>query len=530
MLLTGLFLYFSPAKADEIKGKSTVTEVTVYQNQGRETRTSTVTIPKGYVDVVLTDIPMNMIENSLQVGVKGSATLLSASTRINHFHDDVDPLVDSKAKKLRDSIEYYSNETLWMQEQRNLYTIEIDLITAHNKLGTAKESFKLADLVALADLYRNRITELKKKIFDFTLKEKKITELVNKHKNELNELGKNKKSPVKEIVLSFSAESAGTLSLKSLYLVSSCGWKPLYDIRVLNVTQPVNLDYRAAIYQSTGYDWKDVKITLSTANPSKNHNRPILNPRFIDYVQYVPQQIRAGLADQNVSMNMMQTKSLKSTEYDYQPNYEVEVIDNGMSVEFEINALQKITSNGKEHVCFIQTQKIPSTYTYHAVPKLQPNVYLMAKITDYGKFNLLPGQANIFFNDMYIGPTQINPNQTGDTLLLSLGIDEKIAIKRTKVADKTSRKLLAESQKETYAWEIHVKNNKTNEIEIEILDQIPVSKQNDIKVLLIEKSNAKYTETYGKLLWNVKLKPGESKKLSFSYSVEHPKGKNVQEF
>lgn len=518
-------------KADEIKTNSKVNEVTVYRTMARESRSASVNAPAGYFEIVLSDISTSMIDQSLLVGVKGSAGLIAATVRTNYFSEDSEKETP-EMKRLQDSINSLGYESRWIIVQREVIADEIKLLQENRKLGTPQEAFKPADLNALAELFRTRMNELKKRDFDLQRKSESINERVQRFQNQLQEKGPKQRNPVKEIVLSLMADVAGPISLKINYLISAAGWNPFYDIRVENTSKPVALDYKAKVYQSTGYDWKDVKITVSTANPSRNNNRPILSPRFIDFVAYIPRPKARSAEAPAAAMNMMQLSKDATEDVNMETRipYEVKVEDNGMNVEFQIDVRQKISSDGKEHLCMLQKLEVPATYRYHAVPRLDPAAFLIARITNYGQYNLLSGQANVFLGEMFVGQVDIQPNAVSDTLLVSLGRDEKIAVKRLKVVDKTARKFIEGNQKETVAWEILLRNNKQTPIEIEVLDQLPISKRKEILVELEDKSGAEYDEDYGKLLWNLKINPNDSKKLKLRYSLTYPKGQQVQEF
>ena len=534
-----LVLAFSnQMQAEEIHAETKLSEVTVYRVLAKELRNGTVTIPKGTTEVIISDVSLNMIDNSLQVAVNGNATLVTASTRTNYFSQEIN--ANNKAvTKIKDTIQEIDDELSWMSEQKAVYNGEINLINANNKLG-GTEGFQPGEVTTLADIYRARVMELKKKIYDIGLKERDLRAKREKYQGQLNEMSGKKSSPVKELVLSFSSETGASLTLKCSYLVSSAGWSPMYDIKVLNTNSPVNLDYKAKIYQNTGFDWKDVKITVSTGNPNRENSRPILNPKFVDFTYYAPKPSYSGgynapvqmMEKSNMAMDISRdgdgVEDLREGNEAY--NYDVNVNENQLNVEFEIDIIQNIPSDGKEHVCAIQSYKVPATYKYHVVPKLDQSAFLLAKVTDYGQYNLLPGTANIFFEDMYVGQSAINPNTSGDTMLLSLGRDDKIVVKRTKIVDKTSTKTIGGSKKETYAWETMIRNNKGTAIDIEILDQVPISKNKEIEVELLEYDGAQYTEEYGKLLWNITIKPNETKKVKLVYSIKYPQDKTIQEF
>lgn len=513
----------SGIRAQEITAISQVTDVTVYRTLARESRSATVSIPKGNHDVVLSRISTLMTDASLLVSVKGNATLLTASVRTNYFTEQHNVLQNPKAERLRDSIRVLETDLGWIGQQQELLSGEMALVAEYLK-PNPKEPVKPADLMALADFYRNRFTELKKKQFDLSLKAARMHEQKNRFEGQLNEMSANKTDPAKEIVLSFSSETGGSLQLECSYLVSSAGWTPMYDVKVENTAKPVLLDYKARLFQKTGYDWKNVRITVSTANPSRDNNRPLLRPRYIGYVTYNFRT--AGKSEEGVLTNMMQAEKVTS---DREINYPVGVNESGIQIEYRIDARQSIPSTGREHVCRLQHYTVPVTYRYHAVPKLDPGAFLLARITGYEQYNLLAGTANIFFGDTYVGQTQINPEITADTLLLSLGRDERIVVKRVRVQDKNTRKLLNDSQKDTYVWETTIRNNKDSPVDIEILDQVPLSRHNEIEVELVNHNGAEYDKTYGKLLWNLRVQPGETKKIRFEYTIKYPKGKQVQE-
>ena len=135
--------------------------------------------------------------------------------------------------------------------------------------------------------------------------------------------------------------------------------------------------------------------------------------------------------------------------------------------------------------------KLPATYKYYAVPKVEKEAFLLAEISEYSKFNLLPGEANIIFEGIYVGKTMINPNQTSDTLNLSMGRDKKIAIKREKIADKSGTKFLSGYKEQMFTYDITVKNNKKEAIEMLLKDQYPISTDKEITIELLDNGKAK---------------------------------------
>jgi TonB-dependent SusC/RagA subfamily outer membrane receptor len=198
-----------------------------------------------------------------------------------------------------------------------------------------------------------------------------------------------------------------------------------------------------------------------------------------------------------------------------------------LNVSFDIDIPYDILSNGKAHSVSLKDIKIPATYKYYAAPKAEKEAFLLAELNDYAKYNLLPGEANIVFEGMYVGKTTINPNQTQDTLNLSLGRDKKISIKRERITDKSGTKFLSSYKEQTFTYDITVRNNKKEEINMLLKDQYPLSTDKEITVELLDKDGAKANEETGILSWEIKLRPNETKKYRISYKVKYPKDKII---
>ncbi len=196
--------------------------------------------------------------------------------------------------------------------------------------------------------------------------------------------------------------------------------------------------------------------------------------------------------------------------------------------DFEIEKNQTIAANGESHSVTVKTESMPCIFEHHAVPKLENAVFLLAKVPDWGKYSLLPGTANLFLEETFVGQASINPQITSDTLLLSMGRNEQVTVRRLKPKDvKERKKLFDKTEREFFEYEITVKNQKSTAIRIEILDQIPVSKNEEIRVELEEKDGAAYNAEIGKLSWRVDLAGGASRKMRFSYSIKRPKDRPV---
>ena len=304
------------------------------------------------------------------------------------------------------------------------------------------------------------------------------------------------------------------------------------------------MKHRAAVYQNTGIDWKDVLLTLSTGDPNQGNTKPVLTPQYLAYNMPIQnyrsaakmKQAMPQVAYQNNNMagnapaaEMEKKEQLDevvvvSEERDGVADF-TQIHENMMRIEYEIKLKYTIESDNKAHNVVIQSKTIPAVYSYSVVPKLDPDAFLMARVTDWEDMNLMPGAARIYFDNSYIGESFINPRNTNDTLQLNLGRDKSIIVTRTKVKDKCKDKVMSDNHLLTQVYDITVRNTKNSPIRIVIEDQMPVTKEQDIKIEYLENSGARFNSETGKLIWDFNLKSKDSKKLTFSYEVKSPKDK-----
>lgn len=203
------------------------------------------------------------------------------------------------------------------------------------------------------------------------------------------------------------------------------------------------------------------------------------------------------------------------------------ITETQMNVTFDIDIPYDIASNGKQHSVTLKEIKLPATYRHFSVPKLEQEAFLLAEISDYAKYNMLRGEANIIFEGMYIGKTQINPSQTADTLNLSMGRDKKISVKRETVTEKSSTKFLSSGKEQVFTYDIIIRNNKKEAAKLTLKDQYPVSTDKEIEIELLQSDSAKVDKETGILTWEMSLKPTETKKVRISYKVKSPKSKSL---
>ncbi|WP_395044742.1 DUF4139 domain-containing protein [Flavobacterium sp.] len=508
-----------------------VKAATIYFNAAELQQSTTVNLPVGTSEIVIKNVADYLNENTVQIGAPNTVTVLSVQFTQNYISeyeiDESNPAI----KKVRDSITFVTKEIGKIQIEKISNSKTIEILDKNQQVGGANSGLNITELMKLIEYYKAKRIELSNTITLLQEKESKWNErLSNLNKKlELN-TKKEEKSSNGKLILQVMNEVAGNVNLDINYITNNATWSPFYDLRAESIKDPINMMYKAQVAQNTGIDWKKVKLTLSSGNPNQNNQAPILSSWFL---RYGNPNVYYRNGDNNKQLNYIQSAPVAMARKDNNDaetasisNYTT-VNENQLNVSFDIDIPYDILSNGKIHSVALKEIKLPATYKYYAAPRVEKEAFLLAEINDYSKYNLLPGEANIIFEGMYVGKTMINPNQTADTLNLSMGRDKKISIKREKVVDKSGTKFLSSYKEQVFTYDLTVRNNKKEEVFLLLKDQYPLSTDKEVTIELLENGNAKVNTETGILTWELKLTPNETKKIRISYKVKYPKDKII---
>lgn len=201
--------------------------------------------------------------------------------------------------------------------------------------------------------------------------------------------------------------------------------------------------------------------------------------------------------------------------------------ENQTSIEFKIKTPYTVNSDNKNYTVDMIVYQVPAMYQYFSIPKIDKDAFLLANIINWEQYNLLEGEANIFFEGTYIGKSLLDVRSASDTLQLSLGRDKNVSIKRVKIKDHSSRQFIGTKKEETRTWRTTVKNNKSQAINLIVLDQVPVSNHEDIEVELVSFSKGIHQKETGEIKWELTIDPSANKEFELKYSVKYPKSKDL---
>ncbi len=541
---------------DTARIDASITSAAVYFGYGAElTHMAKVKVDAGTKIIEINLLSTNVDINSLQISVPEEVALLSQYYRVYYPAVPVMPK-SREVEKLEDSIVLVQKE---IGRINNLVSIDQEIL---NKTGLLIEAtFKSIsnkpvtsdEILKLLEYYNAKIEKLKTNIYNqgqnIVLQNKRIDE-IRKRIATITTVVPVKQKPYGQVFLQVICKRSGEIPVELSYYTPNAGWTALYDIRVNSKTNKVKMVYKASLTQTTGIDWKNTKLTLSTGTPNFGVSAPILTPWYLQlYVPGLYTDLQKRAAAGNATRNMIQSfrddkvlsevvvsdgvgqyKQQKEKDLTIDPStlQQYTTLNEGqLNTNFEIDLPYDIESDGKLHSVTIKDQEISCILKNYAVPRIDKEAYLLAEVADWQNLDLLPGDANIIMDDTYIGKSVIDPNTTADTLNLSLGRDKRIAIKRSLVKEFSSLKTTGGSSRQVFTYEILVKNNKLTDINLLLKDQFPLSTIKEVEVKLEDGSEAMVNVETGVLTWKIDLKPGESRKVRFSYSVKYPKDKKI---
>ena len=519
LVLLSMVLVAGYSYATNVTVPTKIKDVTIYLSGASLSCVADAKIPSGVSTVTLSDLPTSINEESIQLEGLGDFVINNVSYRVTQ---DRTPKGDSLTK-IKQDLEDKKTVLLYT---KSVYSSEIEILNANKEIKGANSNLSTVELDKVLKYYQSEMLKLMENI---RKTDKSIAELNTELSRINSELAPYRNRTKGEVVVTVSSNKAQTIKLGMSYYVNCASWTPFYEARVEDVNKDISMAYKAKVYQSSGYDWDNVKVTLSTGNPTLNGTVPTLNKWILrehqPQVRYSKATMKMAAAE-SVNYDMEMEDAAAATKASYSSNVARGIrttTDEKMTtIEFTIDELFSVKSQQNDAMLTINTNKLPAEYVYRCVPKLDRNAYLLAKITDFAKYNYLSGEVTLYLGGKYVGTSYMNIAQTTDTLKLSLGQDKGIMVERTLLDDFSNKSTVGKNYKQTVAWNISVRNNKSTNVKLEILDNLPVSSSSSITV-----SNQSYDgatlDDKSIATWNLDLKPSETKNLKLSYTVTYPK-------
>ena len=612
------------------KQTASINKVTVFTNGAQVERSKSVNLVAGEQVVTFTGFSPYMDKKSMQVKAKGNLIILGVSQRTAH------PDSMSQMKKLHeaeDGVKAVERRIQQAKDEQEMLTAQLELVKTNCSVAGRTVATPLANIKELNNYYAQEVLSVKKRSLELEEQLQKLDEELKRKQTTCDSISKQKLKSVTEIDVKVDAKQAGRADFDITYYVKNAGWYPSYDIRSNSINEPLQLSYKANIFQNTKEEWKNVPVTLSSANPNRSNVAPQLKTYWLNYglsaptynfdgdgssvsgkivsaedgspiigasitvkgthlgtvsdidgnysivlpqgnnklmFSYIGYQSQTMTATPGSTLNVRMSEDLeklnevavvgygiskkarsskvKTMRRESEAASALEDIVPGVAVEeemeeseviavnqqqaqfgyeFDIKQLLTLPDGGKTTTTELARHQLPATYEYRGIPKIDKESFLVADATDWQKLNLLEGEANVYFDNSFVGKSILDPNVSSDTLHFSLGRDQSIRVQRIKVSESSTRRFFGNNQEQTMTWRITVKNMRKEAVNITVFDQIPISQNSSIEVSTEELSGGQCDKNTGIIKWPLQLQSGEQRELMLQYKVKYPKNRRL---
>jgi len=538
------------AMSAEIKATSRIDAVTVYPSGAEVTRVGQVKMERGEHVLLFADLPAQAVAGSIRVEGRATGTLEIGSVDTRRVSVPRSDTAASERKQVEEAIEKLKDERAVLQAAVDAAQAQKALVNNLAQLPTRPPAPNGAaaqpDWSLLFTLIGQRSAEAQKAILEAQIKIRETDRQIADLTGKLTALAptQDERTEVKVFV---NATGALDADLSIRYQVRTASWTPFYDARLSTGTRDqapkLQLVRRASIQQRTGESWDDVALALSTARPGAGSAAPILNPMTVDYVPDAPPppaqaqpRARSGyLASEEVSNQDARGRAeinRAAEEQDTKVDERRTVIEaQPFQAVYAIAGRVAVPTTGEMKRVQIDDMALDPTLTVRTVPKAEAKAYLYAKLTIARGTPVLPGAVALFRDSTFVGNGRLPLLAPGEEHELGFGVDDMIRVRHAIVEDKRGETgLISASKTDVRNYRITVKNLHVRPIQLGVIDQIPVSQNDAIKIELLGRTQPSRRDLEGKrgiLAWDMKLEPDEEKAVEFGYRVSWPAAKKV---
>lgn len=517
-----------------------VTAATVFPDRARVTRTGRTPLETGAQRLEITTLPLVLLPDSVRAAGRGTARakLLGVSTRLEQFAETPAEAVRDLEQKIQ-AAEDADNDLLAQigvveKEQRYL-----DGLAAQSEMyarGLALRNRTPEEQGAIFDFVSQRSRALQAEQLAFNRQRRDLGKTLDRLRRELKAMQSARPRQRYVAVVELEVAEAGEFELELTYVVTGASWQPLYDLRLTDAG--LDLTYLGQVTQDTGEDWPAIALTLSTARPSLTLVIPELAPWYLrprPPVVAVPRAKRSGPIQPMMAAAMPASASFARDEaaeaHPVAELYadEAVVSESGASLTYTLAGAADVPGYNEPRKVTVATLQFKPDLTYITAPKLEAVCYRRAEIKNTSAYSLLPGPAQLFEGEEYLGATALDFVAPGQTFELALGADERLRVERELVAREVDKAfIIGDRRRVKYAYTITLENLRDTPQAVVVLDQLPVAQDEQIKVRL-EAADPKPTEQseLNILEWKLTLDRAAKRVLRFDFNVEHPRAMDV---
>lgn len=515
-----------------------VASAVVYPDRARITRRGNTSLQKGLQMLEIRDLPLQLNPESLRISARGTARALLLGAQVRRAFYAESPAeqvrrLEEEIESLQDSLKDLDAKAKLIEQSRSA----LEKIANHSEVyatALAANEMSLQEQLALFDGLRERFEKLNGEVAEIIRARREGERCLQKLNRELDSLRSAR--PRERYTASVEVEMLddGDLTVDLQYVISGASWQPFYDLRLLEADGEITLEvgYLAEVKQDTGEVWQDVALSLSTARPALSQTLPELKPWYIRPTLPVapsPLPVRAKMAAATLGEAASDEAIARSVAEEAQAQVAEAVVESGgMALNYLIPGSVTIPPDGALHKVTVGRFPLIPQLDYVSAPKLVEAVYRRAKVNNLSPYTLLHGKANLFVGDEFVGTTPLEMTAPGGEIELYLGVEDRIKIKRELKRREVDKRFIGSKRRIVYGYEIELESLLPGASKVTVLDQFPVSQNEEIRVYL-DSAEPKPSEVseLNILRWDLTLQPKEKRRLRFDFGVESPQQMQV---
>ncbi|MEG4290052.1 mucoidy inhibitor MuiA family protein [Microcoleus sp. C2C3] len=528
---------------DSIKTLDTrICEVTVYTDRALVTRRGTVALTGNERELAIASLPATLDTESVRATGAGIVAVRLLGVRTETVFSS--EAVGDRTAELTQQIQELETQKRAIDVQIASRKIQLKFIEnlSEKSVGSfassiAKQQIGLNETGELVNFLGSNYKKYVSAIALYERQQREIDKQIKALNQQLGQVQTPHSQQSFNIIVAIEPSGSGNFELEVSYVVMRARWIPLYDLRVNTTNNQINLNYLAEVNQNTGEDWTGVALTLSTAKPGMGTLPPKLEPWFIDTVHpksaQTPEFMRTrspktaepdrAAAPERAFAMMALSDAAAAPESIAAQTATATVSKEGGTVSFQVGGNTNIPSDGTPHKVTVFSENYPFQPEYIAVPRLVSFAYLQAVVVNpLTGATLLPGKANIFRDNTFVGTVHLENVSPGQEYKVNLGIDERLKIERELVERQVDKKLIGQQRRMSYAYRLNVTNLHQVQVNLTLQEQLPVSRNEQIKVRLTLTNPKIVAGEMGLLEWIMSLPPQAKQELYYQFVVEHP--------
>ncbi len=511
-----------------------VDSVVVFADRAEVTRVAPATCRQGSAKVTFPLLPVSLDERTLRADASGRAEVIGTSSRVVPLEEDR----DERVAKVQKEIEAVGDQIRELQDSANGYRERDGLMNSFGGYfmtlineqvrNPRPETRKWAQVL---DRMKNSRLDSARAQAELNQKVRKLQRKLERLQRKLANLQPRRMAEARRVEVSVDCHGEPRTRVKLSYVVPSATWHPEYDLRFVPKNQGkvgrgrAELTVAAVVQQSTGEDWENARLILSTSKPRLGSEAPYPAALWINGHKAGEKKVLVATMERREQLRGPAGAAAAGPQA-------VQLEDKGQSFALRMPRRVTVRADGRPYWMPVDVASGPAESKLVCIPKMRPFVYQVVQLKNPAAYPLLDGRIHTYRAGSYVGDTHLKYKAPGEPMELSLGIDEEIKVERKDLAAKDrSPGFLSRTKHLEQAYRILLENRASSRQRVEVRENIPVSKTEDVEVELVKKKTTPgftLDRHRGFVAWRVSLARGQEKYVDLAYTVHLPEDWEVR--